>query len=257
VRREGARRAPRAGDNEDGIAMLKLKDWPPDSDFSVELVRHNQVWFLVSRICCHSASVCLVGRPNSRTSWSATARRPTVCCFSTRDGCQYIHVSRRCVAQTPAGGAACAQRCGGAAALLPERLPQIGPLCNYLNPLVSHPKQDFLEMLPLKEYTHPRAGPLNLAAQLPQTALPPDLGPKSYIAFGRCAASYFSAVPLPPVFVWYLSGDASKIVAPRRSVSDLEPRASFAAASGVRAVLSSLRLFRPVTWLFISAAPTN
>lgn len=44
VRREGARRAPRAGDNEDGIAMLKLKDWPPDSDFSVELVRHNQVW---------------------------------------------------------------------------------------------------------------------------------------------------------------------------------------------------------------------
>ncbi len=45
VRREGARRAPRAGDNEDGIAMLKLKDWPPDSDFSVELVRHNQVWF--------------------------------------------------------------------------------------------------------------------------------------------------------------------------------------------------------------------
>jgi hypothetical protein len=31
---------------EDGTgtcAMLKLKDWPPDSDFHRELVRHNQV----------------------------------------------------------------------------------------------------------------------------------------------------------------------------------------------------------------------
>jgi hypothetical protein len=31
---------------EDGTgtcAMLKLKDWPPDSDFHKELVRHNQV----------------------------------------------------------------------------------------------------------------------------------------------------------------------------------------------------------------------
>jgi lysine-specific demethylase 3 len=41
-------------------------------------------------------------------------------------------------------------------------------------------------MLPLKEYTH-QAGPLNLAAALPRTAIKPDLGPKSYIAYGRCA----------------------------------------------------------------------
>ena len=52
--------------------------------------------------------------------------------------------------------------------------------------------QDFLEMLPLKEVTHPVAGPLNLAAQLPETAVKPDLGPKSFIAYGRCR-------PLNPV----------------------------------------------------------
>lgn len=54
--------------------------------------------------------------------------------------------------------------------------------------LLATVSQDFLEMLPLKEYTHPTAGPLNLAAQLPeQGAVKPDLGPKSYIAYGRCA----------------------------------------------------------------------
>ena len=46
--------------------------------------------------------------------------------------------------------------------------------------------QDFLEMLPLKEVTHPAAGPLNLAVHLPDSTLRPDLGPKSYIAYGRC-----------------------------------------------------------------------
>lgn len=44
-------------------------------------------------------------------------------------------------------------------------------------------------MVPLKEYTHPTAGPLNLAAQLPKEAIKPDLGPKSYIAYGRCASA--------------------------------------------------------------------
>lgn len=50
--------------------------------------------------------------------------------------------------------------------------------------LVRH-YQDFLEMLPLKMYTHPDCGPLNLAAYVPACANPTDLGPKSYIAFGR------------------------------------------------------------------------
>ena len=41
-------------------------------------------------------------------------------------------------------------------------------------------------MLPLKELTHPLAAPLNLATHLPDTTRQPDLGPKSYIAYGRC-----------------------------------------------------------------------
>ena len=45
--------------------------------------------------------------------------------------------------------------------------------------------QDFLEMLPLPEYCHPE-GPLNLAGYLEDNDVKPDLGPKSYVAFGRC-----------------------------------------------------------------------
>lgn len=44
---------------------------------------------------------------------------------------------------------------------------------------------DFIEMLPFKEYTNPKTGPLNLANDFPQKGRPPDLGPKSYIAYGR------------------------------------------------------------------------
>lgn len=38
----GKRRLP-AEDGTGTCAMLKLKDWLPDSDFHKELVRHNQV----------------------------------------------------------------------------------------------------------------------------------------------------------------------------------------------------------------------
>ncbi|GER31150.1 transcription factor jumonji (jmjC)domain-containing protein [Striga asiatica] len=43
---------------------------------------------------------------------------------------------------------------------------------------------EFLSALPYKEYTHLRNGPLNLAAKLPEKMLKPDLGPKTYIAYG-------------------------------------------------------------------------
>ena len=43
-------------------------------------------------------------------------------------------------------------------------------------------------MLPMPEYTHPH-GPLNMVGYLQQGDQPPDLGPKSYIAFGRRGAS--------------------------------------------------------------------
>jgi len=45
---------------------------------------------------------------------------------------------------------------------------------------------DFVDMLPLKEYTHPTAGPMNLASKVPEAVTyKPDMGPKCYIAYGR------------------------------------------------------------------------
>ncbi|XP_076948219.1 lysine-specific demethylase JMJ27-like [Bidens hawaiensis] len=43
---------------------------------------------------------------------------------------------------------------------------------------------EFITSLPFKEYTHPRDGYLNLAVKLPANSLKPDMGPKTYIAYG-------------------------------------------------------------------------
>ncbi|GAB2224689.1 hypothetical protein Droror1_Dr00005455 [Drosera rotundifolia] len=43
---------------------------------------------------------------------------------------------------------------------------------------------EFISALPFKEYTDPRSGFLNLATKLPSSILKPDLGPKTYIAYG-------------------------------------------------------------------------
>lgn len=42
---------------------------------------------------------------------------------------------------------------------------------------------EFVAMLPFSDYTNPRSGLLNLATKLP-AVLRPDLGPKTYIAYG-------------------------------------------------------------------------
>ncbi|KAJ7567578.1 hypothetical protein O6H91_02G153700 [Diphasiastrum complanatum] len=43
---------------------------------------------------------------------------------------------------------------------------------------------EFTRCIPFAEYTHPKKGILNLAAKFPEGAAKPDLGPKSYIAYG-------------------------------------------------------------------------
>ncbi|KAL0008568.1 hypothetical protein SO802_010070 [Lithocarpus litseifolius] len=43
---------------------------------------------------------------------------------------------------------------------------------------------EFVAALPYSDYTDPKLGPLNLATRLPDDSLKPDLGPKTYIAYG-------------------------------------------------------------------------
>ncbi|WVZ78227.1 hypothetical protein U9M48_025975 [Paspalum notatum var. saurae] len=43
---------------------------------------------------------------------------------------------------------------------------------------------EFMSALPFREYTDPKSGPLNLAVKLPEGVIKPDLGPKTYIAYG-------------------------------------------------------------------------
>lgn len=43
---------------------------------------------------------------------------------------------------------------------------------------------EFLAALPYMDYTDPKSGLLNFASKLPNDSLKPDLGPKTYIAYG-------------------------------------------------------------------------
>lgn len=58
------------------------------------------------------------------------------------------------------------------------------PPSNYFAERLPRHEAEFLQALPFQEYTDPAKGALNLAAQLPKDAIKPDLGPKTYIAYG-------------------------------------------------------------------------
>lgn len=57
------------------------------------------------------------------------------------------------------------------------------PPTNFFEDCLPRHGAEFTAMLPFSDYTHPKSGILNLATKLP-TVLKPDLGPKTYIAYG-------------------------------------------------------------------------
>ncbi|KAF6153290.1 hypothetical protein GIB67_003480 [Kingdonia uniflora] len=61
------------------------------------------------------------------------------------------------------------------------------PPDNSFEDLLPRHFSDFISALPFQEYTNPTSGYLNIAVKLPTTSLKPDLGPKTYIAYGAAA----------------------------------------------------------------------
>ncbi|MCO5569305.1 hypothetical protein L7F22_023017 [Adiantum nelumboides] len=58
------------------------------------------------------------------------------------------------------------------------------PPSNFFNERLPRHGAEFVSALPFQHYTHPNQGLLNLASKLPKGSSRPDLGPKTYIAYG-------------------------------------------------------------------------
>ncbi|KAK3026134.1 hypothetical protein RJ639_042577, partial [Escallonia herrerae] len=58
------------------------------------------------------------------------------------------------------------------------------PPTNFFEERLPRHCAEFISSLPFLEYTHLRSGILNIATKMPEKALKPDLGPKTYIAYG-------------------------------------------------------------------------
>lgn len=58
------------------------------------------------------------------------------------------------------------------------------PPSNFFEERLPRHGAEFISALPYHEYTHPKHGVLNLASKLPDYVMKPDLGPKTYIAYG-------------------------------------------------------------------------
>ncbi|EXB85447.1 Lysine-specific demethylase 3A [Morus notabilis] len=57
---------------------------------------------------------------------------------------------------------------------------------------------EFISCLPFKEYTNPLNGILNLFVKLPKESLKPDMGPKTYIAYGVNVLTHTAEVKFTP-----------------------------------------------------------
>ena len=58
------------------------------------------------------------------------------------------------------------------------------PPANFFDERLPRHGAEFISALPFQYYTHPSRGLLNLASKLPDWVSKPDLGPKTYIAYG-------------------------------------------------------------------------
>eukprot|EP00250_Pteridium_aquilinum_P003320 c13641_g1_i2 orf=925-3969(+) len=58
------------------------------------------------------------------------------------------------------------------------------PPSNFFEERLPRHGAEFISALPFHEYTHPKHGVVNLASKLPDYVMKPDLGPKTYIAYG-------------------------------------------------------------------------
>lgn len=58
------------------------------------------------------------------------------------------------------------------------------PPANSFDECLPRHGSEFIAMLPFSDYTNPISGHLNLASKLPDGCLKPDIGPKTYIAYG-------------------------------------------------------------------------
>ncbi|KAF5728226.1 hypothetical protein HS088_TW21G00371 [Tripterygium wilfordii] len=58
------------------------------------------------------------------------------------------------------------------------------PSSNLFEEVLPRHAAEFKCCIPFKEYTHPTKGVLNIAIALPDICLKPEMGPKTYIAYG-------------------------------------------------------------------------
>ena len=58
------------------------------------------------------------------------------------------------------------------------------PPANFFDERLPRHGAEFISALPFQYYTHPSRGLLNLASKVPDWVSKPDLGPKTYIAYG-------------------------------------------------------------------------